>query len=80
MIIFIVLGFLLITSVVVKWKSIVSYFSGNSIQKISKLEEKINESLAKKTFPKNLIGEYKAATNLYFETAPIDSTANYLIA
>ncbi|MBP9889377.1 MAG: hypothetical protein KBF93_23985 [Leptospiraceae bacterium] len=80
MIIFIVLGFLLITSVVIKWKSIVSYFSGNSIQKISKLEEKINESLAKKTFPKNLIGEYKTATNLYFETAPIDSTANYLIA
>lgn len=74
------LGLLLITSIIVKWKSVLSYFSGNNIQKISKLEEKINESLSKNTFPKNLISEYKATTGLYFDAAPIDSTANYLVA
>jgi hypothetical protein len=75
-----VLGLLLVTSILIKWKSVVSYFSGNNIQKISKLEEKINENLSKKTFPKNLIAEYKSTAGLYFDAAPIDSTANYLIA
>lgn len=80
LIIFIVLGIILVTSIGFKWKSILSYFSGNNIQKISKLEEKINESLDKKTFPKNLIAEYKSATSLYFDTISIDSTANYFVA
>ncbi len=74
------LGIVSITSVVLKWKSIVSYFSGNNIQKISNLEERINESFNKNIFPKNLITEYKSATGFYFDAAPTDSTANYLVA
>ncbi|HMV41546.1 MAG TPA: hypothetical protein PK079_02765 [Leptospiraceae bacterium] len=80
LIIFLILGITFIGGIAFKWKRIISYFSGNSVQKLTKLEEKINEGINKKTFPKNLIQEYKAATLNYFDTAPIDSSASYLIA
>ena len=80
LIIFFILGIVLLASIGYKWKDILTYFSGNSRQKISKLEEQITISLNKKTFPKNLINEYKSITNLYFDSAPIDATANYFIA
>lgn len=69
-----------ISGIAIKWKRIVSYFSGNSVQKLTKLEEKINESFDKNSYPKNLISEYKSATLTYFDTLPVDSTASYLIA
>ncbi|MBK8398584.1 MAG: hypothetical protein IPL26_25480 [Leptospiraceae bacterium] len=80
LIIFFILGFILVGSLIYKWKEITSYFSANSIQKISKLEESIIVSLEKKTFPKNLISEYKSLAGLYYDTMPTDSTANYLVA
>ncbi len=80
LIIFFVLGIVLIGSIVYKWKEITTYFSANSIQKISKLEERIVISLEKKTFPKTLLAEYKSLTDLYYDSMPTDSTANYLVA
>ena len=78
--ILLVLIFLTLTGVIFKWKQISFYFSGNSKLKISRIEEKIFESMKKNKIPSNLISEYKSMSNLYIKAAPTDASANFYLA
>lgn len=61
-------------------KEIALFFSGNSKQKVVRIQKKTTDSFKNDKLPNNVLNEYKSVVSLYYEVSPTDAQANYLQA
>lgn len=77
---FIFVLIIIIITGIYKRKEIVFFFSGNTKQKVIKLETKIIDAIHKKKLDKELVNEFKVAALNSFNQAPADPVFNYYMA